>query len=75
MKLTLQNAPIGTKAPAIGGGFWERTRQGWKWCTGSTFQTVGGDWNGKLILTCPMCGNELPKGEMVCCGIWHEPKS
>lgn len=49
MGLTLENAPIGTKAPAITGGYWERTNSGWKWCTGSTFPSPGGDWNGQLI--------------------------
>lgn len=47
--LTLNNAPIGTRAPAIDGGHWTRTAAGWKWCSGSTFPTPGGDWNGKLI--------------------------
>jgi hypothetical protein len=47
--LTLDNAPIGTRAPAIDGGHWTRTAAGWKWCSGSTFPTPGGDWNGKLI--------------------------
>ena len=35
--------PIGTKAYAIMGGYWERTSRGWKWCTGATFPTPGGD--------------------------------
>jgi hypothetical protein len=47
--LTLENAPIGTKAPAINGGHWERVEHGWKWCTGSTFPRPGGDWTGELI--------------------------
>jgi hypothetical protein len=47
--LTLGNAPLGTRAPAIGGGYWERVRNGWKWCTGSTFPRPGGDWDGRLI--------------------------
>lgn len=51
--LTLENAPMGTKAPAIGGGHWVRVEQGWKWCTGSTFPRPGGDWNGKLIAPAP----------------------
>ena len=45
----LERAPIGTKAPSIMGGYWEKTQHGWKWCNGSTFPTPGGDWNGKLI--------------------------
>ncbi len=40
--------PMGTKAKAIGGGHWIRVKTGWKWCTGSTFPTVGGDWNGQV---------------------------
>lgn len=47
--LTLENAPVGTKAPAIMGGAWTRTELGWKWNGGSTFHRPGGDWNGKLI--------------------------
>jgi hypothetical protein len=47
---TLENAPLGTIAPAIGGGHWRRTERGWQWGTnGSTFPRPGGDWNGDLI--------------------------
>jgi hypothetical protein len=35
--------PIGTKAYTSGGGYWEKTERGWKWCTGATFPTPGGD--------------------------------
>jgi len=35
--------PIGTKAYASGGGYWEKNKHGWRWCTGSTFPTPGGD--------------------------------
>lgn len=42
-------APIGTKAPAIGGGYWIKTRDGWKWHNGATFPCPGGDWTGELI--------------------------
>lgn len=35
--------PIGTKANACNGGHWEKTKLGWKWCTGDTFGTPGGD--------------------------------
>jgi hypothetical protein len=35
--------PLGTKAHAVGGGCWERVERGWKWCTGATFPTPGGD--------------------------------
>lgn len=49
----LHNAPIGTKAPAIGGGRWYRTDRGWKWNgpdgSGSTFPRPGADWTGDLI--------------------------
>ncbi len=45
----LRSAPLGTKAPAIGGGYWIKVARGWKWCTGDTFPTVGGDWTGQLI--------------------------
>lgn len=52
-KLTIENAPIGTKAPAIMGGWWYRTERGWKWQgpegNGGTFPRPGGDWNGQLI--------------------------
>ncbi len=49
---TLETAPIGTLAPAIGGGHWCRVENGWKWNgpngSGSTFPNPGGDWNGRL---------------------------
>lgn len=49
-KLTLENAPIGTQAPAIGGGSWTKTERGWMWgSNGSTFPRPGGDWNGVLV--------------------------
>lgn len=35
--------PIGTKAHAIMGGYWEKTAQGWKWFCGSTFPSPGAD--------------------------------
>lgn len=35
--------PIGTKANACNGGYWEKTQLGWKWCTGSTYPKPGGD--------------------------------
>lgn len=34
---------LGTKAYAVNGGYWIRIKQGWKWCTGATFPTPGGD--------------------------------
>ena len=42
--------PIGTKFKALMGGHWIRTEQGFKWCTGSTFPNVGGDWTGEVCL-------------------------
>ena len=48
-KLTIENAPIGTKAPSITGGYWEKVERGWKWSTGATFQRPGGDWTGELV--------------------------
>lgn len=42
--------PIGTKAKAIGGGYWIKNERGWKWCTGSTFPCPGGDWTGEVSL-------------------------
>ena len=49
MKLTLESAPIGTKAPAFMGGHWIKTERGWKWSSGATFPRPGGDWTGELI--------------------------
>lgn len=45
--------PLGTKAQAGGGGYWIKNKRGWKWCTGSTFPSPGGDWNGMISL--PNC--------------------
>ena len=43
-------APLGTKAPAAGGGYWKKTDRGWKWGKrGETFPCPGGDWTGELI--------------------------
>ena len=36
--------PTGTRVYAVNGGFWEKNKRGWKWCSGSTFPTPGGDW-------------------------------
>ena len=41
--------PVGTKAHAINGGHWVRVKTGWKWCTGATFPTPGGDAIGVCI--------------------------
>lgn len=35
--------PIGTKAYSVSGGYWIKTMRGWKWNTGATFPTPGGD--------------------------------
>lgn len=36
--------PVGTKAWAASGGYWIKTGENsWKWCTGSSFPTPGGD--------------------------------
>lgn len=52
--LTLENAPIGTIAPAIYGGHWTRTERGWEWAaSGSTFPRPGGDWTGALFAVPP----------------------
>lgn len=48
--LNVREYPIGTKFKALGGGYWIRTEMGFKWCTGSTFPNVGGDWNGEVSL-------------------------
>lgn len=48
--ISLDTAPIGTKAPAVGGGNWHKTERGWQWgVNGSTFPRPGGDWTGELI--------------------------
>lgn len=54
--------PIGTKAQAIGGGHWIKNESGWKWCTGSTFPTPGGDNNGMVQLpdAITMCDSKWP---------------
>jgi hypothetical protein len=46
----LAEYPVGTKAKACMGGWWEKVARGWKWCTGDTFPTVGGDWDGRIAL-------------------------
>ena len=38
------DCPVGTKAYSVNGGYWTKIRRrGWKWCTGDTFPTPGGD--------------------------------
>ena len=41
--MNYKDCPIGTKAHAVMGGWWTKTERGWKWCTGDTFPTPGGD--------------------------------
>lgn len=43
VKLPWSEYPIGTKAKAVMGGHWIKVKLGWKWCTGATFPTPGGD--------------------------------
>ena len=52
--LTVESAPLGTRAPAYSGGAWVRVERGWQWNpgkanAGSTFPRPGGDWTGTLI--------------------------
>ena len=48
--LTLDNAPIGTRAPATTGGHWHRVKHGWRWGKrGGVFPRPGGDWTGELL--------------------------
>ncbi len=48
--LTLDNAPIGTRAPSCHGGGWWKVEDGWKAGRhGSVFPRPGGDWDGRLI--------------------------
>lgn len=42
--------PIGTLFKALMGGYWIRLNSGFKWCNGSTFPNVGGDWTGEVSL-------------------------
>lgn len=43
--------PIGTKAKAIGGGYWLKTSKGWSWNgSGSSFPTPGGDNSGEVLI-------------------------
>lgn len=53
LSVMLKASPLGTKAPAIMGGWWFKMQNGWKWNgpngNGGTFPNPGGDWNGKLI--------------------------
>lgn len=46
----IREYPIGTKFPSLNGGHWVRVKRGFKWCSGAVFPSVGGDWNGEVIL-------------------------
>jgi hypothetical protein len=46
----LREYPLGTKFKALMDGHWIRVERGFKWCTGSTFPNVGGDWTGEVCL-------------------------
>lgn len=52
--MTPADAPMGTRAPAAGGGHWYKTGRGWKWNgpggNGSTSPRPGAEWNGRLLL-------------------------
>jgi len=56
--------PVGTKAHACIGGHWLKTARGWKWCTGDTFPTPGGD-AVSVSLSCHDCGSDLLKTHAV----------
>jgi hypothetical protein len=47
--------PIGTKFKALMGGYWIKLERGFKWCNGSTFPNVGGDWTGEVCI--PECSD------------------
>lgn len=61
MSNRLHNAPLGTKAPAIGGGHWVKVATGWRWWCGDTFPRPGGDWDGSLQYP---AGYVLARGEV-----------
>lgn len=50
--IAVEDAPIGTRAPAPGGAYC-RVARGWKWNgpdgNGRTYQRPGEDWDGRLI--------------------------
>lgn len=48
--LTLENAPIGTRAPTQGSQSWLRTETGWQWGKhGRIDDKPGGGWTGELV--------------------------
>jgi hypothetical protein len=55
------DVPIGSKALAIGGGWWWKTTSGWKWNgpggRGGVYPRPGADWSGKIVPGhCDICG-------------------
>ncbi len=61
--------PIATRVYSITGGYWEKTNLGYKWCTGSTFPTPGGDWDyivEQAIGSCFYCGESIYHGDEIC---------
>lgn len=69
--------PIGTKAWAVTGGYWIRMTRGWKWCTGDTFPTPGGDSDGTVTIpsaqeTEKVLAEELHNTLYVVCKAWAE---
>lgn len=51
--MTLDEAPLGTRAPCVMGGAWCKVQLGWKWNgpggSGGTFPRPGGSWVGRLM--------------------------
>jgi hypothetical protein len=46
----VEEYPLRTKFKALMGGYWVKAENGFKWCTGSIFPNVGGDWTGEVCL-------------------------
>lgn len=47
---SLKDYPLGSKFRAINGGYWEKVKNGFKWCTGDIFPNLGGDWDGTVSM-------------------------
>ena len=67
--------PIGTKAFSVSGGYWTKTKRGWKWCTGDTFPTPGGDAYRVTLpvekeFICDHCKNQIEEMVMLKNEIW-----
>ncbi len=45
----LAEAPLGTRAPCIIGGYWTKVAGGWQAMGGDVFPGPSGDWTGELI--------------------------